>query len=126
MLARVEHELQLLQAAHPGVVVHRDPSGQHLIELPDLPLPASWNKATATALFRLPPGYPEARPDCFWADADLRLVGGAMPQNSNLPADQLLDRSWLWFSWHVQRWVPGKDDLVKYVGVIAQRFAKGA
>ena len=126
MEARVEHEMALLQAAHPGVAVHRDPTGQHLIELPNFPLPPGWSKPRATVLFRLPPAYPEARPDCFWADVDLRLAGGAMPTNTGLPPEQLLGRNWLWFSWHVQRWAAGKDDLVKYVGVITQRLAQGA
>jgi hypothetical protein len=125
MEARVEQELALLKTVYPGVVVHRDPSGQHWVELPNFPLPPGWSKAAAAVMFRLPPGYPENRPDCFYADEDLRLANGTMPTNTGQPADRPLGRSWLWFSWHVQRWVPGKDDLCKYAGVIAQRFEKG-
>lgn len=125
MEARVEHELKMLEEAYPGVVIHRDPSGQHILEIPNFPLPPGWSKTTTTVLFRLPPAYPEGRPDCFWADVDLRLSNNDMPSNSNVQPEQQLSRPWLWFSWHVDRWAPGKDDLVKYVGVIARRFEKG-
>jgi len=125
MLARVEHELELLQAARPGVVVHRDPSGQHLIELPMFPLSPGWSKPTTTALFRLPPAYPEARPDNFWSEGDLRLATGGMPTNCSPSSERLLGREWLLYSWHVTQWAPGKDDLLTYVGVIARRFELG-
>ena len=98
-------------------------------ELPDgsvivtttMTLPAGWNKAQTQVWFVLPVAFPNAQPDCFFADYDLRLANGAQPVNSGfqaLDAHQLL-----WFSWHLASWNPARDNVDTYVRFIERRFA---
>ena len=72
-----------------------------------LPLGAGWNKATTQVLVLLPGGYPTTPPDNFYADADLRLAGGAVPGNTSQD-QQAVGRTWLLFSYHVESgdWQP--------------------
>lgn len=71
----------------------------------------------------VPLGYPMARPDCFWADASLRLAGGGMPQNSApTPVPETAEPA-LWFSWHLtQPWDPARDNLLTWLAVIVGRL----
>jgi E2/UBC family protein E len=83
-------------------------------------LPAGWNRDQVTVEFVLPIPYPNAQPDCFYTDADLRLVGGAMPTNSG---QQMLESEpRLWFSWHLAAWTPGVDNIHTYLRFIESRF----
>jgi hypothetical protein len=73
--------------------------------------------------FIAPVGYPLSRPDCFWADVDLRLTSGSMPQNSaNNPIPHRVENH-LWFSWHLASWNPNSDNLLTYLNVIKRRLA---
>jgi hypothetical protein len=96
-----------------------------IIELPVIELPAGWNKSACRILFVVPEGYPFAKPDCFWADSDLRLAGGGVPQNAQINnpipgKGELL----LWFSWHVEPWNPNRDDLVTWYVLINRRLSQ--
>lgn len=96
-----------------------------IVTLPALALPQGWNKSSTSIRFLAPNGYPFAKPDCFWADEDLRLATGAMPQNANcstpVPGS---GASALWFSWHTDHWNPGRDDLLTWVASIKERLSK--
>ncbi len=96
-----------------------------LVSIPDLSLPEGWNKQSTTVHFFAPQGYPFARPDCFWADDDLRLASGAVPQNAavNNPMPGL-GKSALWFSWHLQTWNASRDDLTSWLASIKDRLAR--
>lgn len=102
----------------------RLPSGAHLVTVPNTKLPPGWNHREVTVLFVVPPGYPAAQPDCFWAEpVGLRLADGRTPQGSNdsNPIPEVGPRG-TWFSWHVQHWNPNTDTLVRYLNVILKRF----
>ena len=107
---------------YPNATMDALPSGAAVITLPNEKLPEGWNKQSSTIKFIAPSGYPFANPDCFWADTDLRLVNGAMPQASNITAPPELTEPLLWFSWHVQSWNANRDNLLSYIGVIMNRF----
>jgi E2/UBC family protein E len=101
-------------------------NGGALVKVPGVRV-EGWNRSELDVLFLAPPGYPAARPDCFWVEpAGLRLANGATPQSSNdsnpIPGDDILQRSTTWFSWHVQSWDPSRDSLRKYFGVILNRL----
>lgn len=69
-------------------------------------------------------GYPQARPDCFWADGGLRLASGGMPINSAIqviPDFPELGQL-IWFSWHLTSWDPNRDNLVTYLHAIRRRL----
>jgi hypothetical protein len=72
--------------------------------------------------FVAPVGYPTAPPDCFWADAGLRLDSGGLPSNSAVQAVPLVGVAALWFSWHVASWRPAADSLVTYAHFVIRRF----
>jgi hypothetical protein len=113
----------LLQVYGADAEVTLLPSGAALVTLPHINLPAGWSKSQTSVRFLAPVGYPFAAPDCFWADKDLRLSNGAMPQAVNIQPIPDAGQDGLWFSWHVQGWNPNHNNLVTYSKVIQQRFA---
>ncbi len=98
-----EHELvteDLAQGAQKGIVFKNYP----------LPL-GRFNVEAADLLVVLPPGYPDAVPDMFFADPWLRLAGTAAYPNC---ADQPFafgGRTWQRWSRHNTAWRPGKDGI---------------
>lgn len=116
-------EFAAIASKHAGATLRAVPGSPELISIPNFPLPDGWNKKITSIHFMVPTGYPYAQPDCFWADADLRLEGGQMPTNTGLQALAGVGNT-LWFSWHLGRpWKPGRDTLAAWVSVIADRFA---
>lgn len=105
--------------AAPTYTERKLPDGTTVVAAP-MRLPAGWNRDQVTVEFVLPIPYPNAQPDCFYADADLRLAGGAMPTNTG---QQMLDgQARLWFSWHLATWTPGVDNIHTYLRFIESRF----
>lgn len=94
-----------------------------LISLPQVALPAGWNKSQTAIHFFAPPGYPYAQPDCFWADQDLRLQSGIPPQNTGQNPQPGVENA-LWFSWHVASWNASRDDLLSWIASINHRLAQ--
>lgn len=98
-------------------------------ELPDgsvivtttMALPPGWNKQQTQVWFALPVAFPNAQPDCFFADLDLRLANGAQPANSGFQT--LATQHLLWFSWHLSSWNPAQDNVDTYVRFIGRRLA---
>jgi Prokaryotic E2 family E len=119
----LERQLEELRKVYPeGVETSTLPSGAVLIELKNVGLPSGWNKASTPVRFLLPVGYPFAAPDCFWADSELRLASGSVPQATNFQPIPEANRPGMWFSWHVQGWNPNRSNLVTYAKVIEQRL----
>lgn len=122
----LEQQLDALRSvsACQGASATRLPSGAHLIEIPNVKLPNGWSHREGTILFVVPPGYPAARPDCFWVEpVGLRLANGGTPQGTNdsNPIPEVGQRG-TWFSWHLQQWNPNHSSLVTYFNVIMQRL----
>ena len=117
--------VERLKARYEAAVVREVNGSGTLISLPAVPLQAGWNKQATELHFLAPQGYPYAKPDCFWADEDLRLASGAMPQAANcgnpMPG---LGKQALWFSWHTDHWNAGRDDLLTWVASIKERLAR--
>lgn len=122
----IDIHLDRLRQREPQMLVRQLPDGSQLVSIPQVPLPAGWNKPHTTVHLLAPQGYPFAQPDCFWADADLRLSSGNVPQNSALstPIPHLPGEPALWFSWHLQVWNATRDDLMTWLSVIRQRLAQ--
>lgn len=122
----VEAQLEAVRASFPGASAARRGDGTVLVTVPDVPLPPGWNAASTAIFFLAPAGYPAAQPDCFWADASLRLASGMMPQASNMTPIPGEANPRLWFSWHLTGgWNPMRDSLLSYVRTIQGRFARG-
>src|SRR5690242_20089017 len=97
----VDEQLKALQLEWPAASAQRLPNGTVLITVPEVPLPTGWTKERSTVRFLAPVGYPHAKPDCFWADVDLRRANGALPQaaNENQEIPESGGQRGLWFSW---------------------------
>lgn len=119
----LQEHLTALAARQPSASWRRLPSGATLILVPSVGLGAGWNGRTTSVRMVAPVGYPLARPDCFWADAGLRLAGGAMPQNTApTPVPETAEPA-LWFSWHLTHpWDPARDDLLTWFAAIVGRL----
>lgn len=121
-----ELQIEAVTALFPGSALEHMPDGTWLVELPCVGLdPELWNQSETSVRFLLPVGYPVARPDCFYADAMLRLRNGGMPQASGLQVLPNKGGSYLWFSWHLDQWSPARDTILTFVRVILTRLRQG-
>ena len=117
------HGWDQLNANYSSATVEALGTSGSLITVPNLQLSSGWSKSTSTVRFLAPVPFPAAQPDCFWADADLRLANGASPSNSGVQVIPETSLKALWFSWHLSSWSPANDDLLTYVRFIQKRFA---
>jgi hypothetical protein len=120
----LEVQLERLQRSFPDATASPLPDGTQLVMVPGVSVPAGWNRPATWVAFIVPVGYPAARPDCFFADPELRLQGEGMPTSSGQQQIPHSGRLGLWFSWHLATWNPGRDDLATYVGVIRERLSR--
>lgn len=118
-------QFEHLKRKYPHATLIERSDGSAVIKIPDFPVKDDqrWNKNSTTIYFVAPVGYPAAKPDCFWADADLRLASGNVPKNTgNQPLPGIAEPT-LWFSWHPSSWNVNSDDLRTYLRVIEDRLA---
>lgn len=118
----LEQQFDLLKANYPQAGLLVLPSGAGLVTVPTVRLPPGWSQSTTNIKFLAPAGYPFAKPDCFWAEAQLRVQGNAMPQASNVTPIPETGEVALWFSWHTAQWNPNRDTLLTYFNVIKNRL----
>lgn len=119
----LDMQLEQLRGRFGEVQTRQLPSGATLVTLPGVRLPVGWSKPSTTIRFIVPPGYPFANLDCFWADPDLLLAHGGPPQNSALnPVPETVEPA-LWFSWHLTGpWNPNRDTLSTWMNVVIDRM----
>jgi hypothetical protein len=121
-LTPLERELEEVRERYPNASM-RQVSGQWLVSVPEVPVPAGWTKSVVTLHFYVSAAYPHANPDCFYVDGDLRLANGNQPQNSG-PQDVDGVGTLLWFSYHLVRpWKPGRDRLQTWIATVRGRLA---
>lgn len=117
--------LDVLQQSYPNASIKQRQDGSAIVRIPNVPLDGErWNKKATTVYFVAPIGYPAAKPDSFWTDADLRLRNGNLPRNSGNQPLQGIGVPTLWFSWHASSWNVNKDDLRTYLRVIEDRLKR--
>src|SRR5690349_20755721 len=109
----IDIQFEQLRQKYPGATLQPLPDGSAIIRIPNIPLNAErWNNNSTTVYFVAPVGYPAAKPDCFWTDADLRLRNGNSPKNTgNQPLPPGIAAPTLWFSWHAASWNANSDSL---------------
>ena len=118
----LDEQFELLRTVFQAATLKKLPSGAAIVELPNVPLCEGWSRSHATIRFYVPVGYPFAKPDCFWADLDLKLANGAPPQSSQIQPITETTEPLMWFSWHTSQWHPSRDSLVSYYYVIKARL----
>ena len=124
MIMILDRQIAELKERFGATETLRLPSGTVLVTIPGMTVPPGWSATTTTVRFLVPPAYPFAAPDCFWADDGLRLAGNALPQNSG-PGNVIPETnvSGLWFSWHLQGpWDPNRDTLSTWTNVVIERL----
>lgn len=84
---------------------------------------SGYNKSATELLLKIPMSYPNGRPDMFWTDEDLVLRGGGIPRNADA-IEPALGKRWRRFSWHLQNWNPGVDNLRTYLEFVNNRLTK--
>lgn len=120
----LEEQLQSLQKEYPQATMQGLGGNQHLVAIPDIKIPQGWSRSSVTIKFIVPVGYPVAKPDCFWTDADLRVANGNLPRSTGANPIPGVGGSHLWFSWHLASWNPNVDSLLTYVNVIRKRLSE--
>jgi hypothetical protein len=118
----LQEQVEVLRVSEPRTQCQALPDGSHLLIVPGFALPAGWSKQMTDVRFIAPVGYPFGKPDCFWADGDLRLSNGNPPMNTGNNNIPHIGGGYLWFSWHVQRWDSNSDNLSTYFYVIKRRL----
>ena len=127
MNAIVERQLAQLRERFGEVEALALGSGSILVTVAAVPLPAGWSAATTAVRFLVPPGYPFAALDCFWADAGLTLAGGGAPRASAPNPIPEVGQAGQWFSWHLTGpWDPNRDTLSSWMNTILERLRQPA
>ena len=120
----LEGQVERLRQAYPGSTARGLPDGTVLVTVPWIPIPGGWNQSQTAVSFLVPVGYPVAKPDCFYADAGLRLANGNLPMNAAPQQVPHTSETRIWFSWHLATWHPTRDSLQTYVRVILDRLKR--
>jgi hypothetical protein len=123
MNAILDRQLEQLRERFGAVNTALLGSGTTLVEVPNVPLPPGWSAPSTSIRFLVPPGYPFAALDCFWADTGLTLAGGGTPRNSGANPIPEVTQQGLWFSWHLTSpWDPNRDTLSSWMNTILERM----
>jgi hypothetical protein len=121
-----EIQMEVVRERFPESSVTLNPDGSWTVNIHNVALDAQrWNQPSTTVRFILPVGYPAARPDCFFADATLRLVAGNMPAGTGIQPLPHSGAQHLWFSWHLDYWNPARDSILTFIRVMQVRLATG-
>lgn len=121
----LDKQMAVLADRFAGAAHRSLPSGAGLATVPAIALPAGWSKTATSVRFVVPQGYPYAALDCFWADEDLRLANGQVPQNANLMAIADSGEQGMWFSWHLAHgWDANCDTLSSWMNTVLDRLRR--
>lgn len=84
--------------------------------------PARYLPEATTIMVRLPPQYPMANLDMFYADPPITLRAGGYPNRADV-FESHGGRTWQRFSRHLETpWRPGLDGIESFLAVIAREL----
>jgi hypothetical protein len=112
------------QLRQKGYTINVIEEGQEIgIIFVKFPIPESiWNRTVVDLLVVAHLAYPNSKLDMFWVDPTIALKNGNTPKattNANR-----FGRAWQQFSWHVNSWNPGHDNLITYLDVVNDRLRR--
>jgi hypothetical protein len=117
----VMDQIHEVMATYPGEVRGEASQGVELI-LRDVTLPAGYSSSKADVLIKVPPAFPDARPDMFWVRPPLSLASGTQPQATSV--ENIGSEIWQRYSWHLQpqAWHAGTSRLRDFVRAVLARL----
>lgn len=123
-----EEDIATLDKSSASWSAEEDASGWMTIVLAGYRLPEGLKPSTIDLLIRLPPQFPDAQPDMFWAHPDVTLAatGGYPPAaDAHQP---FLGRNWQRFSRHLApgAWKVGVDNLGTWLASIRRLLNQDA
>jgi hypothetical protein len=98
-------------------------AGEVQVVINDFPFPELYSPRVARLMLRLPSGYPNANPDMFWTNPDVRLASGSYPLNADYHDPSA--GGWQRWSRHDNTWRAGTDDLRTKVASVRRELEKG-
>jgi len=116
----VDIQLGEVRERFSGAAFTTSPDGARVLVVPGVSLPQGWNMGSVALRVAVPIGFPHVKPDCFYADANLRLADGGEPASSRVQA--ALGGSYRWFSWHLSAWDPVRGSLGQYIHFCERRL----
>ena len=116
---RLEKELTELRRHYTIDAVEEKESITLIVQ--DFPLGEGFSRASSDLVLQIPRSYPDAGPDMFWIDEDVKLANGSIPQSAESTAD-ILGRVRRRFSWHRAGWNPTIDNLHGHLEFIRKRL----
>lgn len=120
LLPRVAEEIERVKADYANLQVQQRPDGSIYIRIPSVSLPPGWNMPATKILVIIPVQYPQAPPQGFYADANLKLADGRQPSGGGAAA--IDNEQWLRFCWSPKGWDISKENLWKYIKFVESRF----
>ncbi len=118
---QLSRELEQLHEQGCETEVHED-SSLTIVIFKKFPLPKGYNMEATDVLIKVPLSYPNGQLDMFWTEPNLRLASANGQTATSV--EQILGRQWLRFSWHPQKWNPGRDNILTFVEFINRRLAQ--
>lgn len=119
----IESEVEGLRAEGHDIELSRQDGGWAFLTFKEFPLPSGYNKTHTALLIKVPPGYPAAKLDMFWVDADLCIQNSGQPR-AGCQLEDVNGKRWLRYSWHVNEWSPGRDNLRRFLSTVRTRLKK--
>ena len=118
----LQEHIKILEREGHKIEIHVD-SEIHIV-FKDYKIPAQiWDQNKTDLLVITHPTYPNAKMDMFWVHPPISLKSDKTVQAADTTEDKL-GINWLRFSWHVQSWNPGKDNLITYLDVVNDRLRR--
>jgi len=121
--ANYGHQLDPATVGAERFDTHPQPDGWTFVVIQDYAVPDTFSPGLVRLLVKLPPMFPDAAPDMFWVNPQVRTPAGA-PQGTSV--ESVLGEQWQRFSWHLLpgAWQPGASNLRDFMRCIRARFEK--
>ena len=101
--------------------------GRRAVVLEGFPLPEGvFQVEAADILIQLPPGYPDAAPDMFWASPHLVLAASGREPRQTQVREAFAGTQWQRWSRHSHEWRPGADGLRTHLKRVEQALRVAA
>lgn len=124
LLERISTEIAQIDAEFGRCEARPQQDGSVVLIIGPVQLPNGWSTHASRVVIVVPPGYPEQRPQGFYAESELKLAGGTAPKTSSQAT--IAGEPVTSFCWNPANWDHARDGLWKYAKLMAERFSEAA